>query len=72
MWNLKQQQRPSSQITENRLVIARGWRRGAGKMGEVGQKGTNFQFKISHRDVMYSMVTSLCCIAYLKVAKTKS
>ena len=46
-----------------------GW--GLGEMHEGGQKIQISIYKISHRNVMYSMATVVnkYCIAYLKVAR---
>lgn len=55
---LKQNKKPYKLIdTENRLVLARS--EGMWKMGEWDQKAQTSSYKVSHRDIMYSMVTAV-------------
>jgi len=42
-----------------------------GEMSEGSQKVQTSSYKISHEDVIYSMVTKANNIVYLKVAKSK-
>ena len=51
MWN------PHGIKTENRLVIARGGRRGVVKLGEGGQEVQTSSYKIVPGDIMFSLVT---------------
>ena len=43
--------------TDNRLLVAKGSQCGVGKMGKGSQKLQSSIYKISHEEVMYSMVT---------------
>ena len=76
MWNLKNKQTNKQNKTkiidtENKMVVAkREGDLGVDQMREWGQEVQTYSYKISHRDVMYSMMTTVSfCRTYLKVAQ---
>ena len=60
MWNLKNKAKErikQNSDTENRMVVA--GRERVGMMDEGGQEVQTSSYKISHEDVMYSMITTV-------------
>ena len=67
-WNLEKQNKKSSSDIENKLIYCQSWRRmvsGRG-IGEGSQKGQILSYKVSHRDVMYSMMTLVNNILHIR------